>query len=103
MVSEAQSMETIKAKVREIDKKHYIQIYAEEEEIKIPISEDKANEVKNAFNKLISRIKAGPYQIELEEVGSDLFSQVASEYITQLNREIQEVFNEMENYGLVKR
>jgi hypothetical protein len=65
------------------------------------MSEDKPNEVKSAFNRLIARIKDGVFQIELTEVGEDLFSQVANEYITQLNREIQEVHGEMEQYGLV--
>ena len=37
----------------------------------------------------------------MENVGEDLFSQVATEYITQLNREIQEVHGEMKHYDLV--
>ena len=45
--------------------------------------------------------KEGEFQIELDEIGEDLFSQVANEYITQLNREIKEVHVEMDQYGLV--
>ncbi|AMV70744.1 hypothetical protein DBW_0343 [Desulfuromonas sp. DDH964] len=95
-------METIKAKVVVHEEKHFIKLLIRDEEIKIPISEDKPNEVKSAFNKLIVRIKEGAFQIELEDIGQDLFSQVANEYITQLNREIQEVRGEMKGYGLVK-
>lgn len=102
MENEGKSMETIKATVVELEEKHFIRIETENEEIKIPISEDKPNEVKSAFNKLIARIKEGEFEIELEDIGQDLFSQVANEYITQLNREIQEVHGEMQNYGLVK-
>jgi intergrase/recombinase len=58
--------------------------------------------VKSAFNKLIERIKEGEFEIELEEVGEDLFSQVANEYIMQLNREIGEVRDEMIQYGLIE-
>lgn len=94
-------METVKATVVEIDEKHFIKIVADGEEINIPISEDKPNEVKSAFNKLVARIKEGDFEIKMEDVGQDLFSQVANEYITQLNREIQEVRGEMEKYGLV--
>lgn len=94
-------MEKIKAKVVEIEDKHFIVIGSDEEEIKVPISEDKPNAVKSAFNKLIKRIKVGAFMIEIEEVGTDLFSQVANEYISQLNREIIEVRREMEQYGLV--
>ena len=94
-------METIKATVVHVDQKYFIKIEDEEHTIAIPMSEDKPNEVKSAFNKLIARIKDGEFQVEFAEVGEDLFSQVANEYITQLNREIQEVHGEMEQYGLV--
>ena len=94
-------METIKATVVQDDKKHFIKIEDEKHIIRIPMSEDKPNEVKSAFNKLINRIKEGEFRIELDEVGEDLFSQVANGYITQLNREIQEVHSKMEQYGLV--
>ena len=65
------------------------------------MSDDSPNEVKSAFNLLIARIKDGEFQIELLEVGEDLFSQVANEYITQLNREILEVHGEMQQYRLI--
>ena len=54
-----------------------------------------------AFNKIITRIKVGEFQIKLDEVRDDLFSLVANEYLTQLNREIQEIHGEMKQYGLV--
>ena len=101
MENEEKSMETIKATVMQADKKHFIKIEDGDHSIKIPMSEDKPNDVKKAFNRLIARIKDGVFQIELAEVGEDLFSQVASEYITQLNREIQEVRGEMEQHDLI--
>lgn len=99
---EERSMETVEASVVEEDEKHYIKIATEGEAIKIPISEDKPNVVKSAFNKLIERIKEGEFEIELDEVREDLFSQVANEYITQLNREIAEVHDEMISLGLIE-
>lgn len=102
MEREEKSMETIKATVVALEEKHFIKIESGEEGIKIPISEDKPNEVKSAFNKLIARIKEGEFEIELDDIGQDLFSQVANEYVTQLNREIQEVRGEMKDFGLVK-
>lgn len=94
-------METIRATVESIDDKYFIKIKTGNEEISIPMSDDKPNEVKSAFNKIITRIKAGEFQIKLDEVGEDLFSLVANEYLAQLNREIQEVDGEMKQYGLV--
>jgi hypothetical protein len=95
-------METIKARVTEHAEKHFIEIEDEFDTITIPISEDKPNEVKHAFNRLIERIKTGSVVIELEGGGEDLFSDVAKEYITDLNREIQEIRGEMVELGLVE-
>ncbi len=94
-------METIKARVTEHDEKHFIEIQDVIETITIPISEDKPNDVKRAFNKLIERIKAGSFEIELEDEDESLFLDVAREYIIQLNREIQEVREEMIELRLV--
>jgi len=67
----------------------------------IPISEDEPNKVKSAFNSLILRLKEGKFVIEMTDIGNDLYSQVSNEYINQLNREIEEVFLEMEHYELL--
>ena len=95
-------METIKATVVESDEMHFIRIENASAEIKIPLSDDKPNEVKSAFNQLIVWIKEEEFRIEMDEVRADLFSQVAKEYIAQLNREIKEVRKEMEELGLVE-
>ncbi|OIQ63452.1 hypothetical protein GALL_550080 [mine drainage metagenome] len=94
-------METLRATVESLDDKYFIKIKTGDEEISIPMSEDSPNDVKSAFNKIITRIKVGEFQIKLEEVGEDLFSLVANEYLTQLNRDIKEVHGEMKHYGLV--
>tara|TARA_R110001592_G_scaffold100244_2_gene284622 strand:+ start:2910 stop:3206 length:297 start_codon:yes stop_codon:yes gene_type:complete len=94
-------METISAEVVQIEEKHFILIKNTGEEISIPLSDDKPNDVKSAFNQLILWVKEKKFEIELGDVGTDLFSQVAKEYIVQLNREIQEVRGEMEDLGLV--
>lgn len=93
-------MEIVKASVAELEKKHFIRMEDGENIISIPISDDEPNAVKAAFNALIVRLKKGVFQIELQGVSEDLFSQVAKEYITQLNREIAEVRKEMEEHGL---
>lgn len=101
MANEEKSMGTVDAAVVEIEEKHFIRIVKAEKEINIPLSDDKPNDVKSAFNQLIVWIKEGKFEIELKGVGTDLFSQVTKEYITQLNREIQSVRGEMEELGLV--
>ncbi len=93
-------MESLDAKVVSVDDKVFIQVGLDSEGIRIPISEDKPIEVKAAFNRILSRLKKGSFSIQLQETGNDLFSQVSNEYIIQLNREIQEVFGEIERYQL---
>jgi hypothetical protein len=39
----------------------------------------------------------GEFQMKLEVGGEDLFTQVANEYIKQLNREIKAVYAEMKH------
>jgi hypothetical protein len=94
-------MVTLKATVVQVEEKHFIAIEDGDSSITIPISENKPNAVKSAFNKLLERIREGEFVIELKDVGDDLFTQVANEYITQLNREIHEVRGEMELNNLV--
>lgn len=94
-------MATYKATVVEVDEKRLIKIECEGEDICIPMSDDRPTEVKSAFNKLIRRVKEVEFQIVYEAAADDLFAQVAREYITQLNREIQEVRGEMQKYGLI--
>jgi hypothetical protein len=93
-------MQTVKATVAQIGEKHVIKFELEDGPVLIPMSEDKADDVKSAFNKLIVQIKKGEFQVTMEVAGDDLFSQVANEYIKQLNREIVEIRAEMKQHGL---
>lgn len=97
-------METISAKVIKNEEQFYIEIdISSEEKVLIPMSEDKPNEVKVAFNRLILLLKDGLFEIVLTDVKGDLFSQVANEYINQLNRELGEVYGEMDEYNLLNK
>jgi len=93
-------MAAVRATVTQNDKEQVIKIELEDGAVLIPMSDDKADAVKSAFNKLIVRIKKGEFQIKIESTGDDLFLQVANEYIKQLNREIKEVHAEMQQHGL---
>lgn len=93
-------METVKATVSKDGDKHFIRIELQDGAVLIPMSDDKAEDIKSAFNKLIVRIKKSEIQVKLEDVEEDLFSQVANEYIKQLNKEIKEVRAEMKQHGL---
>jgi Txe/YoeB family toxin of Txe-Axe toxin-antitoxin module len=94
-------METLSAEVIEEDAKHFIVIDLGSDKVRIPLTDDKPAQVKKAFNRLIRRIKEGPFVVKLIDVGEDLFSQVAEEYIKQLNKEVREVRAEMVQHALV--
>lgn len=93
-------MKTIEAETVVIDDCHYLQINTDPA-IKIPISSENANDVKSAFCSLIGQLRKGVFQLKLKESEKDLFYYVASEYLNQLNREMQDVYGEMENDGLL--
>lgn len=95
-------MVTLDATVECDEEKYFLKISVEEGTVTIPLSDDNPNAVKSAFNKLIQRIRIGEFVIKLDKVGDDLFSMVANEYLTQLNREIQEVRSQMKEYDLVE-
>ncbi len=92
--------ETIEAELVSTGEEYFIKINAKPE-ISIPISEDNANAVKSAFNALIRRLKSGLFEVNLKEAEKDLFYHVATEYLSQLNGELAEVYEEMEQYGFV--
>jgi hypothetical protein len=94
-------MVTLDATVECVEEKYFLKIGVEQGPVTIPLSDDNPNAVKSAFNRLIQRIKIGEFTIRLDKVGEDLFSMVANEYLTQLNREVQEVHSQMQEYGLV--
>ncbi len=94
-------MVTLDATLECIEEKYFLKINVEREPITIPLSDDNPSAVKSAFNKLIQRIRMEEFTIKLDKVGEDLFSMVANEYLTQLNREIQEVRSQMKEYELV--
>ena len=95
-------MVTLSASVECIEEKYFVRIDIEESPVSIPLSDDNPNAVKSAFNRLIQRIRLGEFSIKLDKVGDDLFSMVAHEYLTQLNREIQEVHSQMLAHGLTR-
>lgn len=99
-MSEGKFMGIINATVESLDDRFFIKIKFNDEEIIIPMSEDNPNEVKSAFNKIIARIKGAEFQIKLDKVDENLYSLVANEYLTQLNREINEIRGVMKNYNL---
>ena len=70
--------------------------------LEILLTEDNPINVKSVFNDLLKELQGGLFKFELDdEEESDLFHHVCNEYITQLNTELQSVYTELEEYGLL--
>lgn len=93
-------MGKIDAIIEETEGEHSLKILRDSGPILIPMSKNDANAVKDAFNQLLQLTQASVIQIELKSVGEDLFSQVAVEYVKQLNEELKEIRKDMERNGL---
>ena len=67
----------------------------------IVLTEDKPNDVKNVFNKLLEQLKRGEFEINLTDEKEDLYFHICKEYITQLNVELKSTYKELQDNGLV--
>lgn len=68
----------------------------------IVLTEDKPNDVKNVFNKLLEHLKNGEFDFNLIDEKEDLYHHICKEYITQLNAELKSTHKELQDNGLLK-
>lgn len=73
-----------------------------DEFLDIVLTEDKPNDVKKVFNKLLDKLKSGVFEFNLTDEKEDLYYHICKEYITQLNAELKSTYNELEDNGLIK-
>lgn len=100
---EERYMETHKATINRAENKTSLVLHIEEGvELEIELTEDKPNEVKSVFNKLISFLKKNPFEFELEDDKEDLYFHICTEYISQLNAELSSIHQELEDYELLE-
>jgi uncharacterized protein (UPF0335 family) len=101
-VKEEKYMETKKATIKRDKKNTYLVLEASPKNLEIILTDDNPNSIMSAFNTLLSELKKGMIQFELEDNKEDLHYHICKEYIKQLNAEIKEVFNELKDYGLLE-
>lgn len=68
----------------------------------ILLTEDKPNDVKKVFNKLLEHLKSGELEFNLTDEKEDLYFHICKEYITQLNAELKSTYKELQDNGLLK-
>lgn len=95
-------METKKATIhREEDKTHLV-LEVGESQVKITLTDDNPNNVKSAFNSILKELKKGLFEFELEDETKDLYNNISTEYLTQLNGEMKAIYKELEVYKLTE-
>lgn len=95
-------METHKATIQRTESKTSLCFSVSNENLEIVLTEDKPNEVKSIFNKLLLELKKGEFKFELDDSNEDLFYHISLEYISQLNSELSNVYKELEDYDLLE-
>lgn len=68
----------------------------------IVLTEDKPNDVKNVFNKLLEHLKSEEVEFNLTDEKEDLYFHICKEYTTQLNAELKSTYKELQDNGLLK-
>jgi hypothetical protein len=97
-------METHKAFVTDDGSEHTLNLQAEDFVLKIPLTKDEPNDIKKAFNELIIHLRKGLFEFSMaDEEHGDLIFQVAKEYVQQLNKDLKEVYRELESHQLTEK
>lgn len=96
-------METYRAEIIEVDSESYLSLNIKDEQLKIPLTKDEPNEIKNVFNRLIVILKSGAFKFLMEDKdNADIIYHVAKEYIDHLNSELDDIFEELKDSGLIE-
>lgn len=96
-------MEIHDAKVTVNESEHFLSLTIHDSILELPLTKDEPNEIKKIFNELITHLKNGPFKFNMEEKDDgDLIYYVAKEYVNQLNKELNEVYQELGSHQLIK-
>jgi hypothetical protein len=79
----------------------YLEFLFPDDEIRLSLSTQDANEVRSVFARIVTKLMQGPFEFELESDRSDLYHFVSIEYLKQLNSELEDVWEEMIDDGIV--
>ncbi len=95
-------MVTHEADIIKIDKEYFLALNLQDNVLKIAITQDIPKDVQNVFNELILSLKNGVFKFLLkEQEDADIYYDIAKEYISQLNLELDNIYKEMNEYNLL--
>ncbi len=99
---EEKFMEMYNASVINKDDNWFLVLSISGDDLSIPLTQDEPLAIKSVFNQLILKLKENEFEFNFQDTGNDLFTQIAKEYIEQLNRELRSVRNELSDYKLIQ-
>lgn len=99
------SQEKVKVKLKEVDKTDYLVFDLDEEQypdgMKVNLNSSTSQaDLKQVFAKLLELMIEGPIKLELqisEGYSRGLYKDVCKEYIDDLNKEIEQVYNNLQD------
>lgn len=97
---EVKFMENKEVQLIEKEKNYYLTFKFDEEVLEISLTEDKPNDIKLVFNKLIEELKKEKFNLIFTKKDETLYSLISEEYISQLNTELDIIYNELNDYGM---
>lgn len=94
-------MVIIKASISRTDDVTKLILPIKDKNLELILTSDNPNEIKQTFNELIVELKKVEFNYELEDDKGDLYTSICSEYIAQLNIELDTIRGELIEQGLV--
>lgn len=95
-------MEIKKATIRRDTENTYLIFNLGDKPLELNLTEDNPNNVKSIFNQLLKELKKGKLNFEIEDEKNDLFFNICSEYVDQLNHELNAIYEELDEYELLE-
>lgn len=94
-------MEMFNATIQRAEDKVELILNIEAKGYSICLTDDNPNHIKGVFNELIKALKSNKFNFDLVDSVDDLYFQICTEYIKQLNSELSSVYGQMKAYGLI--
>ncbi len=96
-------METHNAEITVTEDEYFLTLKLQDKILNIPITKDVPKDIQNIFNELIVTLKKGLLQFNMIDIeDGDIFYHVAKEYISHLNLELKDIYNEMKEQNLLQ-
>lgn len=102
LAKEEKFMEPNKATIKRQQDSTSLVLHIDGQEFVIVLTDDNPNNIKSVFNSLLKQLKKGLFEFELSDENEDLYHDICTEYLAQLNSELKNIYQELKDYGLLE-